>query len=763
MAPMAKLQPVNLFPFGKDLGVVGVVDLGVGTWEWFPAMRLDYWSVGWLVFCCGLLSVAVSKHVPSRPAVVNIGAIFSFNSTIGRVAKIAIEAAVDDINSNPIILGGPKLAVKTQDSNCSGFIGMVEAFQFMETDIVAVVGPQSSVIAHVISHVANELQVPLLSFAATDPSLSSLQYPFFVRTTQSDLFQMSAIAEIVEFYRWKNVIAVFIDDDYGRNGISALGDKLAENRCKISFKSALSIGATKDEIMNTLVMMLTMESRVVVLHANPYIGLAVLSVARYLGMMENGYVWITTDWLSSFLDTSGPLAWEVMDTMQGVIALRPHTEDSQRKRGFISRWSKLTAKNNVGSLGLNAYGLYAYDTVWTIAHAVNAFFNEGGTISFSNDSRLQDAESGSLHLEAMSIFDGGNLLLKKILQTNLMGVTGPIQFDANGFLIHPAYDIINVAGNGFRTIGYWSNFSGLSTVPPETLYLKRPNRSSASQSLKNVLWPGETVATPRGWVFPSYGNELRIGVPNRVSFRDFVTKVRGTNMVKGFCIDVFTAAANLLPYPVQYRFISYGDGENNPNYTELVNKITLNVFDGVVGDIAIVKNRTKIVDFTQPFTESGLVIVAPIKKLKSNPWAFLQPFTLRMWFVTGISTSAEENTVSTLGRFVLLIWLFVVLIIQSSYTASLTSILTVQQLSSPIRGIESLMQSNEPIGFQVGSFAETYLSEELHIPKSRLISLGSPEDYAAALQRGPEHGGVAAIVDENCWPGVHKKRMGICK
>ncbi|KAL5982083.1 hypothetical protein ACLOJK_016152 [Asimina triloba] len=119
----------------------------------------------------------------------------------------------------------------------------VKSLEFMETDIVAVVGQQSSVIAHVISHVANELQVPLLSFAATDPSLSSLQYPFFLRTTQSDLFQMSAIAEIIEVYRWKNVIAVFIDDDYGRNGISALGDKLAENRCKISFKSALSIGA----------------------------------------------------------------------------------------------------------------------------------------------------------------------------------------------------------------------------------------------------------------------------------------------------------------------------------------------------------------------------------------------------------------------------------------------------------------------------------------------------------------------------------------
>lgn len=110
---------------------------------------------------------------------------------------------------------------------------------------------------------------------------------------------------------------------------------------------------------------------------------------------------------------------------------------------------------------------------------------------------------------------------------------------------------------------------------------------------------------------------------------------------------------------------------------------------------------------------------------------------------------AEQNTVSSLGRIVLLIWLFVVLIINSSYTASLTSILTVQKLYSTIEGLESLKKSNEPIGFQVGSFVEHYLMEELHIAKSRLVPLGSPDEYAVALQRGPsKKGGVSAVVDE---------------
>lgn len=57
-------------------------------------------------------------------------------------------------------------------------------------------------------------------------------------------------------------------------------------------------------------------------------------------------------------------------------------------------------------------------------------------------------------------------------------------------------------------------------------------------------------------------------------------------------------------------------------------------FDAAVGDIAIVTNRTKLVDFTQPYIESGLVVVAPVKKRTSNAWAFLKPFTPLMWGIT---------------------------------------------------------------------------------------------------------------------------------
>lgn len=61
-----------------------------------------------------------------KPSVVNIGAIFTFNSVIGRVAKTAMEIAVSDVNADSRILVGTKLKLVKEDANCSAFLGSIE-------------------------------------------------------------------------------------------------------------------------------------------------------------------------------------------------------------------------------------------------------------------------------------------------------------------------------------------------------------------------------------------------------------------------------------------------------------------------------------------------------------------------------------------------------------------------------------------------------------------------------------------------------------
>ncbi|CAM0905172.1 unnamed protein product [Alopecurus aequalis] len=733
------------------------------------------------VLClCSILSLAL----PARPANVTIGALFTFDSVIGRSARAAIDLAVADVNRDATILKGTHLSVVAQDTKCSGFVGTIQALQLMEKKVVAVVGPQSSGIAHVVSHVVNELHVPLLSFAATDPALASAQYPYFVRAIRGDdSSQMAAVADIVTYYGWREVTVIYVDNDYGRGGVDALGDELDAKRGKVSFKAPFPPDADAAAIVDLLVQVSTMESRVCVVHVNPDSGLAVFAAARSLGMMASGYVWIATDWLAADVDSTRLADPRTMSLIQGVITLRQYTPDSIAKRSLTSRFA---AGQLNRSAAVNAYGLSAYDAVWMAARAIDEFLDDGGNVTFSADPRLQQEVNGSsmLRLDALRVFDQGDQLLQKVMLANFTGVTGNVRFPAGGrSLVDPAYEVLNVGGTGVRRVGYWSNHSRLSVAAPTPSTRKN---GSIEQGLYSVIWPGETTSPPRGWVFPNNGRPLRIGVPYRTTYKQFVSKDSNPDGASGYCIDVFKAAVALLPYPVPVSFILFGDGIKNPSYSDLVSKVADNYFDAAVGDVSIVTNRTRVVDFTQPYVESGLVIVSPVKEKSSNAWAFLKPFTLGMWAVTGafflfvgaviwvlehrfnpefrgsprkqlvtifwfsFSTmffAHRENTVSSLGRFVLLIWLFVVLIINSSYTASLTSILTVQQLSTGIQGLDGLLASADPIGYQVGSFAKSYMMQELNVPESRLRELNI-DQYATSLQLGPRNGGVGAIVDE---------------
>ena len=88
---------------------------------------------------------------------------------------------------------------------------LITALKFLETDTVAIIGPQTAVMAHVLSHLANEFHVPLLSFTALDPTLSPLQFPYFVQTAPNDQFQMTAIADMISYFGWGVVVAVFED------------------------------------------------------------------------------------------------------------------------------------------------------------------------------------------------------------------------------------------------------------------------------------------------------------------------------------------------------------------------------------------------------------------------------------------------------------------------------------------------------------------------------------------------------------------------
>ncbi|XP_071741992.1 glutamate receptor 2.8-like [Rutidosis leptorrhynchoides] len=108
---------------------------------------------------------------------------------------------------------------------------------------------------------------------------------------------------------------------------------------------------------------------------------------------------------------------------------------------------------------------------------------------------------------------------------------------------------------------------------------------------------------------------------------------------------------------------------------------------------------------------------------------------------------AEEKLISNLSRFVVIVWVFVVLVLTSSYTANLTSMLTVHQLQPTNTDILEIMRNGESVGYQDGSFVVDML-KKMGFKDAQLKNYSTFEQYDEALQNGSLNGGVSAIMDE---------------
>lgn len=95
-----------------------------------------------------------------------------------------------------------------------------------------------------------------------------------------------------------------------------------------------------------------------------------------------------------------------------------------------------------------------------------------------------------------------------------------------------------------------------------------------------------------------------------------------------------------------------------------------------------------------------------------------------------------EQVNGGLARLVLGPWLFVILVVTSSFTASLTSMMTVSRFGPSVVDIETLRQTNASVGCNFHSFIMRYLTNVLHIPLDNIKTIVGIDDYPKAFDRG---------------------------
>ncbi|KAM2995254.1 hypothetical protein FF2_042241 [Malus domestica] len=758
-----------------------------------------------IVFFCFLFllswifNVATVAAVENTTIQVNVGVVVDLDqpSQSGKMYLSCIKMAIEDFYASHAHFK-TRLVLNTRDSKQTVVGAAAAALDLIKkVEVQAILGPVTSMQASFVVNLGDQAHVPILSFSATSPSLTSLQSSYFFRITQTDSHQVKAISAIVKNFGWRQVVPIYVDNTYGEGVIPFLIDALQEVDAHVPYRSVIPTSATDVQIEKELHKLMTMQTRVFIVHMLPKLCTKLFAKAKEVGMMREGYVWIMTNGVGNRLWSIPPV---VLNSMQGVLGVETDVPSTEELKIFRKRWKRRFQQDNpaIINVDVDVFGFRAYDAAFALAFAVEEVgFNK------NSDFRKRNNSDNTTDLDTFEVSQYGPKLSQALSNTSFKGIAGDFRLD-DGQLQASTFRIVNVNGDGVRTIAFWTPENGmvktLNSANTSILSISTSKcnltsiLSTSKCNLSPIIWPGDSFSVPKGWDIPTNDKKMRIGVPVKLGFSEFVkvTKNPSTNTteVTGFSIDVFEAAVEVLPYALPYEFIPFenSDGTMAGTYNDLVYQVSLEKFDAVVGDTTIRANRSLYVDFTMPYTESGVVMVVPSRDTRSkNAWVFLKPLTWDLWLTTfcffifigfviwvlehqinedfrgppshqvgtsfwfSFSTmvfSHRERVVSNLARFLMIIWVFVVLVLTQSYTANLASLLTVEQLQPTFTNIKDILRKGENVGCMENSFVCELLMKQIGFHESKLKGMNSMEECDEALSKGSGKGGIAAVVDE---------------
>ncbi|KAK4259695.1 hypothetical protein QN277_006002 [Acacia crassicarpa] len=464
-----------------------------------------------------------------------------------------------------------------------------------------------------------------------------------------------------------------------------------------------------------------------------------------MGLVDKDSAWIISESITDLLESVDKSV--ISSYMGGSLGIKMHySEKSSEYQEFQAQFRKKFRAKNPEEDNSNPgfYALQAYDSIKVVIQAVERM--------------ARDTSSSP------------QALLREILSSSFNGLSGEIHFQAGQLLQNPILRIVNVVGKSYKEIDFWTQENGFTTSLPTGK--SKENATANTPSLVGVLqWPGNLDRTPKGWNMPAKRNPMKIAVPGRTSFSKFVKVEYGKspdpNKYRGFCIEVFDKVVELLGYDLPYEFYPL-----NVTYPDMVQLVYNKTYDAVVGEMTLLVERLQYVDFTVPYAESGLSMVVPVMSQEST-WMFLKPFSWRMWAITGViliytvlvvwylervpnpefqgnwkrqfSTALwftfsslffahKEQVHSNLSRVVMVVWLLLVMVLSSSYTASLSSMLTVQQLQPNVTSIEWLKKNNMKIGCDGDSFVRTYLEKVEKFKPENIINISHEYDYDSVFK-----------------------------
>ncbi|XP_039142774.1 glutamate receptor 2.1-like isoform X1 [Dioscorea cayenensis subsp. rotundata] len=361
--------------------------------------------------------------------------------------------------------------------------------------------------------------------------------------------------------------------------------------------SRVALSSYDSSFSKELEMLRSRQSRVFVVHNSIQLAIRLFTEAYKKGMTTDGYIWITTDAITGKLDHVNS---SVITLMQGVLGVKNYFKPRAQTSDFIKRFQRRFHSEypKEGRRKPQLSSFIAYDAIWAIAKAMTKSKVSGELKKMQNDSVI-DPLFVEISEEVWSLLDG-------IKQSNFSGLSGEFFFKDNKSSHVYAFQIVNVVGKSYRELGFWLPDNGFS----KSLKRKEGNETSM-KILGQVYWPGGPWSVPKGCVSPTSEKLLKVAVPAKTVFPEFLTVKKESDYktsAEGFSINVFKKVLDHFSYSLPYEFIPF-----NCSYDSLLEHNQMRNYDILVGDTSISSGRYNYVEFSQPYTASGLAMVVPVK------------------------------------------------------------------------------------------------------------------------------------------------------
>ncbi|KFQ09634.1 Extracellular calcium-sensing receptor, partial [Leptosomus discolor] len=228
--------------------------------------------------------------------------------------------AIEEINSSPTLLPNMTLGYRIFDT-CNTVSKALEAtLSFVAQNkidslnldefcncsehipsTIAVVGATGSGISTAVANLLGLFYIPQVSYASSSRLLSNKnQFKSFLRTIPNDEHQATAMADIIEYFRWNWVGTIAADDDYGRPGIEKFREEAEERDICIDFSELISQYSDEEEIQQVVEVIQNSTARVIVVFSSgPDLEPLIKEIVR---RNITGKIWLASEaWASSSL------------------------------------------------------------------------------------------------------------------------------------------------------------------------------------------------------------------------------------------------------------------------------------------------------------------------------------------------------------------------------------------------------------------------------------------------------------------------------